>query len=81
MFLETNTKYGTGFEIQEYQGRISLVAARQYKDKIFQKWGDIEIGKDQTKRLPVAVELGDSKEAAVRTLKSTIEFILSGKVG
>jgi hypothetical protein len=80
MFIETNHQYGTGFEINEYKGKISLISARQGKDKVFQKWGEIEIGKDKTKRLPVSVELGDSKEAAVATLKATIQFILAGKM-
>jgi hypothetical protein len=80
MFIETNPQYGTGFEISEYKGKISLISAKQGKDKVFQKWGEIEIGTDKTKRLPVSVELGDSKEAAVRTLQATIQFILAGKI-
>ena len=79
MFIETDHKYGTGFEITEYKGTVRLVAAKQVGDKVHQKWGEIEIGKDKTKRLPVAVELGD-KEFAVRTLKAVIEFIHAGKV-
>ena len=27
MFIETDSQYGTGFEISEYKGKISLVAA------------------------------------------------------
>ncbi|HHT9146000.1 MAG TPA: hypothetical protein ACFYD4_10045 [Candidatus Wunengus sp. YC61] len=79
MFLETNQKYGTGFEISEYQGKISLVAAREYNGKVYKKWGEIEIGKDKTKHLPVSVELGEGKEAAVRSLKAAIQFILADK--
>lgn len=80
MFIETNEKYGTGFEINEYKGKISLISARQYNGKVYQKWGDIEIGKENTKRLPVSVELGDSKDAAIRTLKAAIQFILADRV-
>ncbi len=79
MFIETDSKYQSGFEISNYRGKISLIAAREYKDKVYQKWGELEIGKDKTKRLPVSVELGNSPEEAIKTLQATIEFIKAGK--
>ncbi len=80
MFIITNEKYQTGFEIQNYKGRIQLVSGKQGRDKVFLKFGEIEVAKDKTQRLPVSVEIGDSKEAAVRTLQAAIQFILAGKV-
>ena len=74
-FILTNQQYGSGFEVNEFQGRISLIAAREYNDKIFQKWGEIEVGKDKTKRLPVSVELGNSKEEAINNLKLAIAYL------
>lgn len=80
MFIEVNSKYGTGFEITEYNGTISLVSARQYKDKVYQKWGEFEIGKDKTKHLPVSVELGEGPDKAIAALRAAAEFIKAGKI-
>jgi len=41
MFITTNEKYQGGFVIQSYKGKISLVAARQGKDKTYLKFGAI----------------------------------------
>jgi len=71
-FIRTNEQFGSGFEVNEYQGRYSLISAREYQGKIFQKWGELEIGKDKTKRLPVAIELGMSREEAIENLKMAI---------
>jgi hypothetical protein len=54
MFIKTDLKYGNGIEINEFRGRISLIAATEKNGKVYQKWGDVEIGKDNKKRLPVA---------------------------
>jgi len=45
-FIRTNEQYNSGFEVNEYQGRYSLISAREYQGKIFQKWGEIETGRD-----------------------------------
>lgn len=79
MFIETNSKYGSGFVIQEYNGKISLVSARQGKDKVWLKFGEIEVGKDKTARLPVSVDLGEGPESALRSLRSAAEMIKAGK--
>jgi len=71
-FICTNEQYSSGFEVNEYQGRISLISARESNGKIYQKWGEQEIGKDKTKRLPVSVELGSSREDAIENLKMAI---------
>jgi hypothetical protein len=74
-FIETNDQYGSGFVIAEYQGRYSLIAARKSGDKVYQKWGEIEVAKDKTKRLPVSVELGSSKDEAIGALALAIRFL------
>ncbi len=72
-FYRTDEKYGEGFELSEYNGQFSLIAARESNTgKVFQRWGEIEIGKDKTKRLPVAVKLG-SRDEAIDTLEAVIE--------
>ena len=73
-FIETNEKYHSGFVVQEYKGIYSLVSARQYETrdgemKTALRFGEIEIGKDKTARLPVAVELGSTKEEAIQNLR------------
>lgn len=78
MFILTDRQYGEGFEVNEYKGQISLIAAREANNgKIYQRWGEIETGKDQTKRLPVSVKLG-SKEDAIKTLQAVINCIKGG---
>ena len=79
MFIETNTKYHSGFEIQEYEGKFSLVSARKPDNKVYIVWGEIEIGKDKTKKMPVRVDLG-SKEQAISALKQAIAFLSSDEV-
>jgi hypothetical protein len=75
MFVETDRKYNSGFEVTEYKGRVSFVKAREYKEKVYQTWGEIELGKDKTKRLPVSVEIGQSKEEAIKTLEYVIHYL------
>jgi len=73
-FIETNERYRNGFIVQEYKGVFSLVSARQYEardgeTKTALRFGEIEIGRDKTARLPVAVELGSTKEEAIQNLR------------
>jgi hypothetical protein len=70
-FFLTDAQYSDGFELAEYNGTYSLIAARQSNDKVYQKWGELEIGKDKKKRLPVSVKLGD-RYAAIDVLKNVI---------
>lgn len=82
-FIETSEKYHSGFVVQEYKGIYSLVSARQYETrdgemKTALRFGEIEIGKDKTARLPVAVELGSTKEEAIETLRIVLMH-LDGK--
>ena len=74
MFVETDSKYHSGFEVVEYKGKWSLIRAKQGTDKVWQVWGDIEIGKDKKKRLPVAVELGDRQEA-IEALERVLDWL------
>lgn len=82
-FFETNSQYHSGFVIQEYKGKWSLVSARQYETrdgemKTALRFGEIEIGKDRTAKLPVAVEIGSTKQEAIETLR-VILMHLDGK--
>ena len=79
MFILTDRQYGEGFVINEYKGKISLIAARENEKsgKVYQKWGEIETGKDKTTRLPVSVSLG-SPDEAVKTLQATINAVQQG---
>jgi hypothetical protein len=79
MFIEIDEKYHSGFEVVEYKEKWSLIAAREYKEKIYQKWGEIETGKDTSKRLPVSVEIGKNKAEAIKTLEDVIHY-LKGKL-
>jgi hypothetical protein len=76
-FFETDEKYHEGFVISEYNGKISLIAARKYtkdgEEKIVQIWGDVEVGKQKTKkRLPMAVNLGTEPEAVLIKLLAAL---------
>ena len=79
-FFETNEQFHSGFVIQEYRGRWSLVSARQYDTKEGERkttlrFGMIEIGKDKEARLPVAVELGSTRQEAIETLRIAIRHL------
>lgn len=76
-FFLTDSQYNRGFELSEYKGEWSLIAARQWEGrdgsmKVSQTWGEIEVSKDKTKHLPVAVKLG-SKQNAIDTLKAVLK--------
>jgi hypothetical protein len=80
LFIQTDEKWHSGFEVSEYNGKYYLTKARQYTDregneKVAQTWGELEIGKDKTKHLPVSVELGMGKEAAIKALEGAIEYL------
>jgi hypothetical protein len=84
-FIITSEQWGSGFVIQEYKGRYSLVSARQYTDKQGERkttlrFGMIEIGKDKEARLPVAVELGSTTQEAIEALLIAIKH-LEGEEG
>ena len=65
--------------IKEYRGKISLIAAKESKEgKVFEKWGDIEIGKDLTAHLPVSVPLGSPADA-LKTIEAIYKVIKAGK--
>ncbi len=72
LFFLTNEKYSSGFVLNEYKDEFSLIAAREGKNgSIFQQWGDLEVGKDKTKRLPVAIRLGD-RATAIQVLREVL---------
>jgi hypothetical protein len=72
-FFLTDNKYDEGFVISKYDNKWQLIAARKPQDKVFEKWGDLEIGKDKKKRLPVSVSLGDDP---VAVLSKVIEALI-----
>jgi len=78
-FIETNKQYHSGFQVNEYRGKYSLIAAHTWTDregneKINQEWAEREVGRDKVmKRLPVSVEIGNSKEEAIRNLQLVID--------
>ena len=72
-FFVTNEKYKEGFVLSEYKGRWQLIAAKQGTDKVFEKWGEIEIGKDKTKRLPISVDLGENPVAVLKEVIATLD--------
>lgn len=79
-FIETDEQYHSGFEVNEYAGKWSLISARTWTgrdgdERVSQKWGEIEIGKDKTKRLPVSVELGKDPQQAINYLMLAIDMI------
>jgi ribulose bisphosphate carboxylase small subunit len=75
MFVETDRKYHSGFEVLEYKGKVQFIQAKQPQDKVWQVWGEIEIGKDKTKRLPVSVEIGQNRKEAIKTLEHVIHYL------
>lgn len=78
MFILTDRKYGEGFVIKEFKGVVAFISAREATNgKIYERWGDIEIGKDKTSHLPVAIRLGDPGEA-IKTLEAAAKAIRAG---
>lgn len=75
MFFLVDRKYGEGFVVSEFKGKVSLIAAREDQaGKIWQRWGEIEIGKNKTAKLPVSVPLGEPSEA-IKVLQAAINAI------
>ncbi len=72
-FFCTNEKYKEGFVLSEYKGRYQLIAAKQGSEKVFEKWGELEIGKDKTKRLPISVDLGDDPVPVLKAVLSALD--------
>jgi hypothetical protein len=74
MFFTTDEK-GNGVELSEYNGKYSLIKAREYKDKVYQTWCWEEFKKEMsTKKTPVKVVLGD-RETAIYVLRGLLEEI------
>lgn len=79
MFIVTDPKYNRGILLDEYNGRYSLVQARQGESKVFVQWCKPKQGDDKyaSKDLPLGVRLG-SKDEAVKILKNFIAAIQGG---
>ena len=67
-FFMTNEKYKEGFVVSEYNGTWQLIAAKKGEDRVFEKWGEMEIGKDKTTRLPVSISLGTNPTTVIKKL-------------
>ena len=72
IFIMTNPEYNEGVLVTTYKGKYRLIAAKQGKDKVFQTWADVEIGKDKKKRLPVSVNLGADPVAVLEKIREAI---------
>ena len=72
-FEYPNNKYGEGILLQEWNGTYSLVAAQKSQNggTVYKKWV-APIGRDKKpidKQLPWRIDLGDSREQALETLR------------
>ena len=81
-FIElAGSKWHEGVQMEEYNGEISLVTARQGSDdKIYLKWGFPQ-NKDRKpieKSIPWKVKIGGDKAEAIEMLKGFL-FFLAGK--
>jgi len=72
-FYNLGGKYGEGIQLDYYNGRYSIVSARQKDDKIYKEWcyPQKRDGSKQPmeKSLPWKIELGGTKEEAIETLR------------
>lgn len=53
-------------ELSEYNGKLSLIAVREFKGEYYQQWGRLELGKERKlsdKAQPFKIELGNQTEA------------------
>ena len=74
-----DSQYGEGIQLEEYQGKLNLVAAQKGKDGVvYSKWVYPQgIGKGAgpiEKALPLKIKLGN-KEEAVDILKKLLGLI------
>ena len=79
-FIELHdSKWHEGVKLDEYQGEISLVTARQDAEgKVYLKWGFPQ-NKDREpidKSIPWKVKIGDSKAEAVTMLREFIDALV-----
>ena len=77
-FLEyQNDEYGSGIEMDEYNGQISLVNARRGKDgNIYKDWCYPQRDKKPIeKSLPWKIRIGSSPEEAIETLRHFIGLL------
>ena len=80
-FIITDQKYNSGFTIDEYNGKISIVNARQADDgRAWVEWCYPQKRKDgenvpHTKALPWKILLGADRAEAVRSLKSLLAIV------
>jgi len=77
MFFQITEK-GDGVEVEEYNGKYSLIKAREYQEKIYKSWCREFFKNDlNEKKTPVRVTLGDA-ETACQVLCDIIEYIKPG---
>lgn len=72
-----NDQYGSGIELNEYNGEYSLVNARQAEDgQVWKEWCYPQRNKKPIeKSLPWKIKIGSSPEEAVETLKHFIKLL------
>ena len=77
-----NDQYGSGIELDKYNGEFSLVNAREKDGKVFKEWAfparyDKQAGcnKPIEKSLPWKIKLGSSETEAIETLQFFIELL------
>ena len=74
----TDSKYKTGFKLEEYKGTFSIAACQQGKDgKEYVRWCHPQIMLNgaksvSEKSLPIQIKLGSSRQAAIEALKEII---------
>jgi hypothetical protein len=82
-FPKPNSEYGEGVELDEYKGTWSLVSARMGKDnKVYKEWvyPQARTEKGETNRpidkcLPWKIEIGKSKDEAVKFLEAVLQVL------
>jgi hypothetical protein len=72
--MEIHTgNYGDVLKIEEYKGKFQIVLSSEYNGEVKPQWCSVERG-SKTFKIPIAITLGDSKEACVSVLKEMIRF-------
>ncbi len=83
MFIETNPKYHSGMQLDEYNGTISITSCREGKDgNVYFDWAFPQ-GRDRVpkeKAIPVKVNIGNSRQEAIDNLLRLVEDLNAGAI-
>ncbi len=76
-FVKTNTQYGNGAVLDEYNGTYSLTSAKQNDKGIWMEWAFPQDRDRQPreKAIPVKVNIGENKQQAIETLRYFISIL------